>query len=180
MKSRPFEFVTARQKLFNGKYLNLEKLNIELPDGRTGIREIVCVKNAVAIIPIDENGIIHLVKQHRPAIGKTIIEVPAGLIDEGETEEEAAIRECEEETGYRPQKLQRLIQYAHAEGYSTGMITLFLATDLQHTQNIQMDASEYVEQVSMSFDELLKKVGSNEIIDSKTILCTLLVRNLNP
>lgn len=174
---KPFEYVTNRQTIFEGKYMNLEKLNIELPDGRTGIREIVRVRDAVAVIPIDQQGNVHLVKQHRPAIEKTLIEVPAGLIDEGETEEEAAIRECEEETGYRPQKLQRLITYSHAEGYSTGFITLFFASDLIHTKKIQLDESEYVEQVTMTFDELLKNIDVNRIIDSKTMLSALLVKN---
>ncbi len=173
-KNKPFEDVTSRETIFRGKYMHLEKLQIDLPDGRKGEREIVRVKDAVAILPIDEENNVHLVKQHRPAICKTIYEIPAGLIDEGEAEEDAAIRECEEETGYRPQTLHKLVRYAHAEGYSTGFITLFKATDLEYTNGMNLDASEYVEPVKIPFNQLIQMIDENEIIDSKTMLSVLL------
>ena len=175
---RVMEEIIHRISVFEGKYLRLEKLNIKLPDGRLGEREIVRVKDAVAILPLDEDGIVHLVRQHRPAIERTILEIPAGLLDDEEKAEEAAVRECEEETGYRPGQLKELITYAHAEGYSSGFITLFLGTELTYTGQIHLDASEYVEPVSMPFRELLKRVRENQFVDSKTILSTLLSEKL--
>ncbi len=111
-----------RKTLFKGCYLTLERLDIRLPNGEKAIREVVRVRDAAAVLPVDEKGQVHLVRQRRPAIGRTIVEVPAGLLDQGESAEEAAVRECEEETGYRPRQLIRLLTYAHAEGYSTGFI----------------------------------------------------------
>ena len=172
------EEIINRELVFQGNYLNLEKLDIRLPDGRIGKREIVRVGDAVAVLPLDEKGNVHLVRQHRPAIRRTILEIPAGIIDENEAPEDAASRECEEETGYRPAKLKALITYAHAEGYSSGFITLFFGTELEYTGNIHLDASEYVEPVSMPFGELLKMVKDNQFIDSKTILSTLLSEKL--
>jgi len=169
-----FEPVLNCTELYSGKYLNLERLNIQLQNGRTGIREVVKVKNAVAILPVDAEKNVYLVRQHRPAIGRTIEEIPAGLIDDGESAEESAKRECEEETGFRPGKIEKLITYAHAEGYSTGYITLFLGTKLEHTGKTHLDDTEFLEPVRMSFDELKEKVLSNYFIDSKTILATLL------
>ena len=78
------EVVTSHQMIFRGNYLSLERLGIRLKDGRTGEREIVRVPNAVAVLPVDDDGTVHLVRQHRPAIGKTIVEIPAGLLDPGE------------------------------------------------------------------------------------------------
>jgi ADP-ribose pyrophosphatase len=173
-----FEKKKNREVLFKGKYLDLERMDVVLPDGRTGIREVVRVKDAVAILPLDDKGIVHMVRQHRPAINRTIIEIPAGLIDDGESMEQAAARECEEETGYLPEKLEKLLTYSHAEGYSTGFITLFLGTNLRHTEKYHLDDSEHLEQVALPFKELLELVRKNEIIDSKTILCTLLSEKL--
>jgi len=172
-----FEAVVSRAAVFNGSYLDVERLQVSLPDGRLAGREIVNVKNAVAILPIDDRGIVHLVRQHRPAIGQTILEIPAGLIDQGETAEEAAIRECEEETGYKPAALKKLIRYAQAEGYSSGFTTLFMGTGLKKTGNTKLDSTEFLELVSLPYSELRTLVKTNRIIDSKTILCTLLVEN---
>lgn len=155
--------------------MQLERLYVHLPDGREATREIVRVRDAVAVLLLDDNQNIHLVRQTRPAIERTLISIPAGLIDEGESEEEAARRECEEETGYVPKHLHKIVKYAHAEGYSTGFITLFLGLDPMHSGNTKQDASEYVEQVKMPFQELYEKVSNNEIIDSKTLLSVLFV-----
>lgn len=170
------ESIIRRELLFQGNYLNLESLDVQLPDGRTGKREIVRVKDAVAVLPMDNAGNVFLVKQHRPAIDRTLLEIPAGLIDEEEQAEEAAVRECEEETGYRPETVKPLLTYAHAEGYSTGFITLFLGTDLIHTGNVQLDATEYLELLKVPFEELVQRVRRNEIIDSKTILSVILTK----
>ena len=174
MKDKLFEQVINRENIFNGKYLNLEKLLINLPDGNTAVREIVKVRNAVAVLLIDNKNNVHLVRQHRPAIGKTIIEVPAGVRDNNETAEECARRECREETGFIPEKLTKLITYAHAEGYSNGFITLFLGRDLKDTGKTEFDETEFMEQVCVPFNRLLDMVKSNKVIDSKTIICTIL------
>ena len=172
------EEIIKRDSLFYGKYLHLERLLVKLPDGRIGEREIVRVPDAVAVFPMDNDKNVYLVKQHRPAIELTLIEIPAGLLDESESPEDAAVRECEEETGYRPGKLKKLISYAHAEGYSTGFLTLYLGTELEHTGQIHLDSTEYVEQISWPFERLLKMVMENRIMDSKTILGTLIIEKL--
>ncbi len=169
-----FEKIEKQEEIFRGKYLRVQRMEIELPDGSHCTREIVAVRHAVAVLPYDADGNVHLVRQHRPAIGRTIIEAPAGLIDAGESEEAAAIRECTEETGFRPRKLERLVTYAHAEGYSTGLITLFLGTDLENTGKTKFDLTEFMEQVTIKYADLLAMIQRNEIIDSKTMLCALL------
>jgi len=171
------EKIEKSESLYKGKYLELDRLEVTLPDGRTGLRELVRVRNSVSILPLDEEGNVHLVRQHRPAIGRTILEAPAGLQDEGETDEDAASRECEEETGFYPHKLEKLLTYAHAEGYSTGFMTLYLGTDLEHTGKIKLDSTEFLEPVALLFSELEEMVKKNEIIDSKTILFTFLLKN---
>jgi ADP-ribose pyrophosphatase len=172
-----FESVTRKELIFHGAYLDLLRLTVRVPNGRTAHRETVRVRDAVGVMPVDKDGTVHLIRQHRPAIGRTIMEIPAGVLDSRkETPEACARRECEEETGIIPGKLKKLITYSHAEGYSTGFITLFLATDLKHTGKLNLDESEFVEQVKMPFSKLLKMIARNEIIDSKTMLCALMSR----
>lgn len=162
------------ETIYSGKYLDVRKYFLRLPDGREAIREIVHVRNSVGVLLVDQKGQAIVVRQHRPAIGKTILEIPAGQLDDGESPEDAALRECEEETGYVPQKLEKLITYAHAEGYSTGWMTLFVGTDLFRTGEIKLDQTENLHTVSLPFDELVQKVRDNEIVDSKTILSVTL------
>jgi ADP-ribose pyrophosphatase len=172
-----FEPVKKRETLLRGGYLSLERLTLGLPDGKEAFREVVRVRDAVAVLPVDRNGTARLVRQHRAAIQRTILEAPAGILDRpDETLEACARRECVEETGLLPKRLVKLITYAHAEGYSTGFITLFLGQELQETGGPKLDQTEFVEQVSMPYPELLDRVLKNEIIDSKTILSVLLSR----
>ncbi|MFH0920248.1 MAG: NUDIX hydrolase [Fibrobacterota bacterium] len=173
-----FERVRKRETLYNGCYLKLEKLTVDCGNGKTGVREIVHVRNAVAVLPVDARGRVTLVRQHRPAIGRTILEVPAGVMDPGESPAACARRECAEETGLRPRKLTKLISYAHAEGYSTGFITLFLGTDLKKTGALKLDATECVEPVLMTFEKLMSLIKKGTVIDSKTLLSALLSRSL--
>lgn len=172
------ERIIEQESIFEGNYLNLEKVRVALPDGRIADREIVRVKDAVAILPLGADGTVHLVRQGRPAINKTIIEVPAGLVDQGETPAQAARRECAEEIGFRPAKLRKLLRYAHAEGYSDGFTTLYLGTVLERVENQQLDSSEYLQRITLPLYELLRRVRENQILDSKTILCALLAEKV--
>jgi ADP-ribose pyrophosphatase len=172
------ETLIRRDRVFDGNFLHLDRLTVRLPDGRTGEREVVAMRDAVAVLPMDTEGKVHLVRQHRPAIGRTLLEVPAGLIDGAEIPSDAAARECEEETGLRPGKLRELISYAHAEGYSTAFVTLFWGTEVEHTGKVRLDADEFVEPVAMPFDELLDLVLSGRIVDSKTIVSAMMVRDI--
>lgn len=169
-----FEPILSRIRIFEGQYLHLDRLRVRLPDQSETDREVVVVRDAVAVLPLEPDGTVHLIRQHRPAIGKTLIEVPAGLLDETESPVEAAQRECEEETGYRPEVLIPLITYAHAEGYSTGFVTLYLGKDLIHTGQIRLDRTEFIEPVTVTLSELIGLIREQKIMDSKTILCALL------
>ena len=106
-----------------------------------------------------------------------IMEIPAGVIDKGESPAQAAARECEEEIGYVPHSLIELVTYAHAEGYSTAFMTLFLGLDLEFTGKVQLDATEFLEPCTLSLQELKGKVRSGDIIDSKTILGSVLAES---
>jgi len=168
------EKIEKREILFRGNFLVLENIRVRLPNGDPADREIVRMRDSVAVLPLDDRGQAILVRQHRPAIGRTLFEIPAGLIEEGESAEEAAARECEEETGYRPLRLNKLLEYAHAEGYSTGMVSLFSAQSVVHTGKIRLDRTEYLETVILPMVRLQEMLAKNELLDSKTLLAVLL------
>jgi ADP-ribose pyrophosphatase len=168
--------VVGKTPVFSGHYLRTETWRMRSREGEEFSREIVRVPDSVALLPLDQNHEVVLVRQIRQAIRKQLVEIPAGLIDPGEKPLEAALRECEEETGYRPGRIIPLLRYAHAEGYSTAMMTLYLGLDLVHTGRIHRDATERIEVVRQPFAELVRWVMEGRILDSKTILAVLLSR----
>jgi len=159
--------------VYNGKYVKAEERRVRLPDGREAVREIVRPPDAVGVLPIDEDGTVHLVRQYRQAIGRVILEIPAGIINPGESKEETGRRECEEETGVRPAKMEWLFRYYHSVGFSTGTIEIYLGRELSNASSLLPDDGEFIERVRMPFDELYRLAVSGEIVDSKTMLAVL-------
>lgn len=126
-----FEKTIGTKEIFNGHILNLRVDDVELPDGSFSKREIVSHKGAVAVLAIKDNQVL-FVNQYRIAIQKVLTEIPAGLIDPGETPEETAIRECREEIGFRPLNMFKLGVFFPTPGYCSEIITLFCATEFAH------------------------------------------------
>ncbi len=170
--------VSVKESIYQGKYLNFERWNIILPNHQSAIREIVVPHHAVAVVPVDSQQRLHLVRQARPAVNDLLIEIPAGIIDAGETPEITARRELVEEIGYYPRTLKKIVTYYHAEGYSTGIITLFLGTDLEICTDAQPDHEEFIERLTVPFSEALTWVYQGRFKDSKSMLGILLTQGL--
>ncbi|MBZ0169805.1 MAG: NUDIX hydrolase [Kofleriaceae bacterium] len=165
-----FEQVLRTQVVYAGAYLSTERRTVVLPDGRQAIRDIVRPPDAVAIVPIDDDGRIYLVRQYRPAIRRAIYEIPAGIIDPGERPTTTARRECEEEIGLRPRRLLKLCTFYSAVGFSTGSIRLFLAQGLVTGRNRHHDATEFLQVHAVPFEQAYRWVLSNTIVDAKSIV----------
>ncbi|MBI5197582.1 MAG: NUDIX hydrolase [Nitrospirae bacterium] len=159
--------------VFEGRYIRTEVRTVQLPDGKLAEREIVIPPNAVAILPIDEQENIYLVRQYRPALGQVILEIPAGIIEDNEDAEETGRRECEEEAGVIPRHMERLCGFHHSVGFSTGRIEIYLATGLIPSSKVHTEEGEFLERVVMPFQELYHKVLAGEIVDSKTVVAAL-------
>lgn len=164
------EQVLGTQVVYTGAYLSTEQQTVVLPDGRQVIRDIVRPPNAVAIVPIDDDGRIHLVRQYRPAIRQAIYEIPAGIIDHGERPVTTARRECEEEVGLRPRRLLKLCTFYSAVGFSTGSIQLFLAQGLMACRERRHDATEFLQVHAIPFEQAYHWVLSHKIVDAKSII----------
>ncbi len=167
------ETLLHKEVVFKGNYLLTEKQTVRLPDGSEANREVVCPPDAAAVLPIDDAGRVYLVRQYRTAIDQLTLEIPAGILDPGEKPIETAGRECAEEVGLRPQRLDFLFRYYHAVGFSTGQIAVFLGRDLTPQSDYHLDAGEFIEVVELPFREAYQKAISGEIVDSKTLLALL-------
>ena len=126
-------------------------------------------KGAAAVLPVKDDGRIVMVKQYRNAIDRMALEIPAGGkngVDEPTIV--AAARELEEETGYKSDNLELLTSIVPAIAYSSEIIDIYLARDLQPSKQ-HLDEDEFVEVCEFTLDELCQKIYSCEIQDAKTI-----------
>jgi ADP-ribose pyrophosphatase len=180
------EHLLRTQVVYQGRYLRTEEQTVRLPDGREALREIVSPPDAVAVLPISDDGRVHLIRQYRTAIRQVTIEIPAGIINPGESpeetgrrecEEETGRRECEEETGFRPGRLERMFGYYHSVGFSTGRIEVYLGTGLTAAPHARPDDGEHLERLVIPFDEFYEQAVDGRIVDSKTILSALWYRH---
>jgi len=162
------EKITKTQRVYDGHLVKLDLLDVELPNGKTSHREVIQHPGAVAIVALDDDQNILMVRQFRIAAGKTLWEVPAGTLDPDETPEACAIRELQEETGYKPNKLEALDGIYTAPGYTSEYIYLFLATELEESR-LDMDEDEFIEMKKIPLTEVLAKIESGEIQDGKTV-----------
>lgn len=162
------ETIINSQRLYDGRIVVLDLLDVRLPNGEQSRREVVRHPGAVAVVPLDADGSVILVRQYRIAADRVMLEIPAGTLDPGEPAATCAERELQEEAGLRPGRLDSLGGIFAAPGYTTEYIHLFLATELS-ASSLEMDDDEFIEVVRLPFDEALRMVDVGEIDDSKTV-----------
>ncbi len=148
--------------------MRLHVVVVRLPSGRETTREIVEHDDCVAVIALDVDGRVLLVKQFRKAVGRELLEIPAGGIDPGESPEEAVSREMQEETGYLPRKVERLGGFYSAPGYTTEYLYLYLAVDLIPSKLFAED-TEGISLVRVAPEEVPGLINSGSICDAKSI-----------
>lgn len=162
------------ETIYNGKIFDVELRKIELPDGRQTVYDIVKNPNACAIVALDGEGSVIMVRQYRQSAGKVLLEIPAGKIDEGEDPDTCAARELSEETGYTAQNIERLLSARVSPGFSTEIIYIYKATGLT-PGDTNFDEDEFIETVKVPIDEAYKMIKKGEIEDGKTISGVLAV-----
>ena len=161
------EETVSSKILHRGKNFSFKSDQVRLPSGKVVTRDIVEHPGAVAIVAVDESEIV-LVKQYRYAAGRELLEVPAGTLEQGEDPDACAVRELREETGYAARNWRRLLSCYMAPGYSSEVIHFYVAEGLEQVgSSPEEDESISVER--LSFDDALKMMEDNTIMDSKTI-----------
>jgi len=162
-----YETLSSRY-IFEGRCVRLRVDSVRLPSGLEVEREVVEHCGAVAIVALNNEGEILLVRQFRQAAGKELLEIPAGGIDADETPEQSAYREMQEETGYAPGELKRLGGFYVAPGYDDEFLHLFLATELKPARLTAEDTGE-IEIVRVTPQEASELIRKGEIQDAKSI-----------
>jgi ADP-ribose pyrophosphatase len=166
--------VQRTERLYEGRVLNLRLDHTRLPDGTTIKREIIEHGGAVAMVPLDDEDYVHLVRQYRPAVDRHLLEIPAGGLEPGEDPVRSAERELQEEIGMFPGKLEPLGAFYPVPGYSSEVIHLFLARDLRPS-TLPGDDDEDIAVERVALDELLAQIDQGAIEDGKTIAGVLRV-----
>ncbi len=159
--------------IYKGKRISLKIIDTILPNGKFAKKEIVEHPGAVVILPILENGKIVLLKQFRPSVKNWVYELPAGTLDKvGEDPKECALRELEEETGYRAEKIEALLKIYPSPGYCTEIIHVYVAKGLKRTVPKQ-EETEVIETLILSLADAIELIRKEDIADAKTLLALL-------
>lgn len=160
--------------LYRGPVFNLFEDEIELPNGRVVHRSRVEHRPTIGVVPYIGDGQVLLIRQLRHAVGKTLIEIPAGTMDkEEETPEECVQRELAEEAGFRAGKLVKLFGGYLVPGYADEFMHFYLACDLFRAP-LPPDEDEIIEPMACSMSEALRMIRDGRIVDSKSALALLL------
>ena len=169
----------SKRTIYEGRVFTVELETVRLPNGGELNAEIIRHPGSVVIVPVTDDGAIVLVRQYRPAIGRFAWELPAGSLKPGEKLETAAMRECHEETGLVPERLERLGAFYPTPGYCDELMNFYLATGLRAPvpgEEAHQDEDEDIEARPFTLGTLRTMVAARDIIDLKTIAGLSLIR----
>ena len=167
--------VVKRETIYRGRIVNLIVDTIVLPNNKIAKREIVHHADAAAVLAQDDDGKIFLVKQYRHAVGDYTLEIPAGLLEDGEEPEACALRELEEEIGYKANNIRFVNATYNSIGFCTEKCYLYIAHNLVKTAQ-KLDDDEFIEVKKYSLEECEKMISKGEICDGKTVMAILALK----
>jgi ADP-ribose pyrophosphatase len=163
----------ASQQIYKGHAVNIRVDTVEKASGKKTTRDVVEHSDCVAVVALDEQDNVLLVRQFRHAVDRFLLEIPAGGIDPGEEPVDSVRRELQEEIGYFPRKIDKLGGFYSVPGYGTEYLHCFLAADLVPSRLMAEDTDD-IELVRVSLDEIPRLIASGEIRDGKSIAALLM------
>jgi ADP-ribose pyrophosphatase len=171
--------------IYKGRVFTVQIESITLPRGERLDAEIIRHPGSVVIIPMTDAGEIVLVRQYRPAIRRWAWELPAGSLKPGEDVEKAATRECHEEVGLIPSRLERLGSFFPTPGYCDEEMNVYRAEGLREAsagdEAAHPDEDEDIEVQAFPREEIERMIAAGEIIDLKTVAGVALLKEIpNP
>jgi ADP-ribose pyrophosphatase len=164
--------------IYEGRVFSVETGERQFPNGRTHPVEIVRHAPSVVLIPIEDDGRVVIIRQYRPPIDRMTWEFPAGRLNAGESAEAAARRECEEEIGRVPHRIERLRGLFPAPGFCDEELIFFRVFDLRAPapgSPHHPDEDEDIETRVVPVDEARAMVERGEIVDLKTAYALTLI-----
>lgn len=159
-----------RKLIHKGVLFEYYQDTMKLPNGNEATWDMIVHKGAAACVAVDNDGKLVMVRQYRPALERETIEIPAGGLNAGEENDTqaAAVRELEEETGYKAGKVEKLLSIYTTVAFCTEKIDIYLATQLTKAER-HLDEDEDVDVEAFELDELLGMIRNGKIMDSKTV-----------
>ncbi len=161
-----------RELVAKGVIIDYYQDTMQIPNGTTAKWDFINHKGAAACVAVKKNGNLVMVRQYRNALERETIEIPAGGINSGEDMRSAALRELEEETGYKAGKFEFLLSIRTTVAFCNELIDIYLAEDLEEGEQ-NLDEDEYLEIVEYPLSELLEMIDKGIIQDSKTVSALL-------
>lgn len=172
------EKTVESRRVFDGIILHIDHLTNELPNGQLAQRECARHIGASAVVPLDGEGNVWLVRQYRACIDRVLLEIPAGKLDfKGEDRLKAAQRELLEETGLTARQWDHLTDIVTTPGFSDEKISLYLARDLSAGES-HPDDDEFLNVVRVPLDALVDQIMAGEVTDAKTICAVMMAARL--
>lgn len=160
--------LVKRELIYKGKIVEFYRDHMRLPSDKVVEWDYIHHPGAAAIIPVDQDGKIIMVRQYRSPANRYTLEIPAGGLNQGEDSRICAIRELEEETGYQSNHVEHLIDLYAACAYSDEKIDIYYATDLTYVKP-HLDEDEFINVERHSLEELTRLILDGTILDGKTI-----------
>lgn len=166
----------AHERIFEGKVFAIDRDRVRMPNGREVVVDIVRHPRSVVLVPVPEPGHVVLIRQYRYAVNRHLWELPAGSVDEGETPEEAARRECHEEIGQRPDTVVRLAALLATPGYCDEEMLFFRVSGLTVPEEAAaLDEDEDIEPRAFALADAREMIRRGEITDMKTVVGLALI-----
>lgn len=162
------EKTLSGEKVYDGKFIQVSKYDVEISTGKKAIREVVNHPGGVVVVAQKDENTILMVKQYRYPIKQVFLELPAGRLEKNENPDLAIKRELEEETGYIAKTWKSLGFIYTTPGICDEKLYLYYATDLEFKKQ-QPEDGEIIEYFEYNLDKVFEMIKSGEINDSKTI-----------
>lgn len=163
------EKTLSTREIYSGRVIKVRVDTVSLPDGNQSIREVVEHAGAVAVLALDDEDNVVMAHQYRKPLDRTLTEIPAGSLYEGEDPLLCAQRELEEETGYRASQWEKILSYYSAPGFTNELLHIYLARGLSMGQT-NPDPDEFIEIKLVPLEEAYRMIFAGEIIDGKSII----------
>lgn len=170
----PFELIRS-ETILQGRAFSIRRDYLKTPNGRETRLEIIEHGGSVVLIPVDADGNLLFVRQYRHAVGKDLLELPAGTRDGDEPFEKCAARELREETGMEAGNLQKVGEFYLAPGYSSEFMTVYLATGLKENP-LDGDDDEFLNVEKIPLKKAIEMAERGELPDAKSLAALLLAR----
>jgi ADP-ribose pyrophosphatase len=161
----------AHERVFGGRVFDVDRDRVRMPNGREVTVDVIRHVPSAVLVPVPEPGHVILIRQYRYAVNRWLWELPAGSVDEGETPEQAARRECHEEIGRVPDTIVRLGSMFPTPGYCDEEMFFFRVSGLTvPAEAAQPDEDEDIEVHVFTLKDARDMVRRGEIVDMKTVI----------